>query len=619
MKPLLTKSCILLSASAVIFLNILTVRKEAILFSLLTIIVVAILIIRSKDEIFQHLSLSINYSTITALLVCSVMGCNFYNMWINSEIVNRFSQLFTFLNRHQIVLIISIIGTLISIPIIAVLISDFSKFVIDSFKKSSAQLNGNTLKNSMLKSFCIVSVIFLIGISAILRANFNYLDDMGRAAEGYRGWENFSRFVSSGLSTMIHMDNYITDITPLTQLIAVLILALAGIILLYVVYERKVFSVWELVSLIPIGLNPYFLECISYKFDAPFMSLSILAAIAPLLLINNSKWKYILSVIIGTIIVCTSYQASSGIFPMIVILISLRMWFKDKPLNEIIQFILNSIIGFGIGLVFFKIVIMIPTDTYVSNALPSLDELFPTIIRNYEKYFNLVSSDFKSIWKAIIILLIICFSLSGLKHSRHKKLPTFVLSVICELLMLLLCFGLYPALSEPLFDPRAMYGFGIFITLLCISTAENFHCTVMKLPAITITWIFFVFSFTYGNALFVQKSYTDFRITQVISDLNDMEIFQGDNVVTVQIAGSIGYSPVIENMNANCKILERLIPITFRGYWLWGLKGFYGYYGLKNVQQDESIDLATYNLPLIKDGMYHTVYGNNNYILIRLK
>ena len=233
----------------------------------------------------------------------------------------------------------------------------------------------------MLKAFFIVSVFFLIGISAILRANFNYLDDMGRVADGYKGWENFSRFVSNGLSTMIHMDNYITDISPLPQLIAILILALAGIILLYVIYERKVFSIWELISLIPIGLNPYFLECISYKFDAPFMSLSILAAIAPLLLLNSLRWKYMLSVIVGTIIVCSSYQASSGVFPMIVILLSLKMWFKDKPLNEIIQFILNSIIGFGIGLIFFKFVIMIPTDTYVSNTLPPLDELFPTIVK----------------------------------------------------------------------------------------------------------------------------------------------------------------------------------------------------------------------------------------------
>lgn len=618
MKPLLSKSCFLISAAAIIILNISTDRKEPILFALVSLIALSILIIKSKDEIFQYSFLGINYPAIIALLICSSMGCNFYSAWINSEMVDKFSQLLIF-NKQHVVFFLSVMGTLVAIPATAILISDFSKIVIDSYKKSSTKINGNSRGISALKSFGILAIIFLVGISAILRANFNYLDDMGRVAEGYRGWENFSRFVSNGLSTLIHMDNYITDITPLTQLIAIIILALAGIILLYVIYERKVFSIWELISLIPLCLNPYFLECISYKFDAPFMALSILAAIAPFLLMNGPAWKYILSVIIGNIIVCSSYQASSGIFPMIVILLSLRMWFKNRPLNEIIQFILNSIIGFGIGLIFFKLVIMIPTDTYVSNTLPALEELFPTIIRNFKIYFDFILSDFKELWKGVIALLIICFSLSGLKFSKHKQLPTLVLSIVCELLMFLLCFGLYPALSEPLFDPRAMYGFGVFITLLCISTAENFHSTVMKLPAITITWIFFVFSFTYGNALFVQKSYTDFRITQVISDLNDMDVFLGDNTVTVQIAGSIGYSPVVENMKANCKILERLIPITFRETWYWGLKGFYGYYGLKNVQQDESIDLKTYNLPLIKDGMYHTIYGNNNYILIKLK
>src|SRR5699024_10528602 len=130
----------------------------------------------------------------------------------------------------------------------------------------------NKMSNiSAKKSLCILTGIFLVGISAILKANFNYIDDMGRIADGYRGWNNFSRFVSTSLSVMIHANDHLADISPLTQLIAVLILSLSGIILLYIVYERKAFSFSELLALIPIGLNPYFLECISYKFDAPYM------------------------------------------------------------------------------------------------------------------------------------------------------------------------------------------------------------------------------------------------------------------------------------------------------------------------------------------------------------
>ena len=164
-----------------------------------------------------------------------------------------------------------------------------------------------------------------------------------------------------------------------------------------------------------------------------------------------------------------------------------------------------------------------------------------------------------------------------------------------------------------------MYGFGVFITILSICAAEVRQSTEIRVPALTLAWIFFVFSLTYGNALYVQKNYTDFRIMQVITDLNDMEVFLGEKPVVVQIAGSIGQSPVIRPMNKKYNILNRLIPITFRESWSWGQKQFFGYYGLKNVIRDTSIDLTTYELPVIKDTMYHTISGKDQYILIRLK
>lgn len=40
-----------------------------------------------------------------------------------------------------------------------------------------------------VKPVLIVFVIILLGMSAILRANFSYVDDLARTVEGYKGWE----------------------------------------------------------------------------------------------------------------------------------------------------------------------------------------------------------------------------------------------------------------------------------------------------------------------------------------------------------------------------------------------------------------------------------------------
>jgi len=72
-----------------------------------------------------------------------------------------------------------------------------------------------------IKPFICIVIIFAIAITAIIRANIYYIDDAQRAAEGVAGWINFSRYVTEFLSTFIHCDTYLTDISPLPQLLAI--------------------------------------------------------------------------------------------------------------------------------------------------------------------------------------------------------------------------------------------------------------------------------------------------------------------------------------------------------------------------------------------------------------
>ena len=92
-----------------------------------------------------------------------------------------------------------------------------------------------------------------------------------------------------------------------------------------------------------------------------------------------------------------------------------------------------------------------------------------------------------------------------------------------------------------------------------------------KFVSLILSWLFVVFSFTYGNALAVQKEYTDFRIEMVINTMNHLPIFSTDNTKTVQLSGSIGHAPAIQNAIQHYPILNRLIPVMFRGDgWTWG-------------------------------------------------
>ena len=152
----------------------------------------------------------------------------------------------------------------------------------------------------LIKPFLCIMIIFAIAIIAIIRADYYYVDDAKRAAEGVAGWVNFSRYITEFLAPILHADTYLTDISPLPQLLAVCIMAITGVIVLYIYKNEKKFSIWEVIAVIPLGLSPYFLECLTFKYDAPYMALSVLASVVPLLFRKKKKTTY--SIMDGVII-----------------------------------------------------------------------------------------------------------------------------------------------------------------------------------------------------------------------------------------------------------------------------------------------------------------------------
>jgi len=135
---------------------------------------------------------------------------------------------------------------------------------------------------SFIKPVLLMFGIYLLGIISIIRANFYFMDDVGRSVDAFRGWIAMSRYVAEFLSVFIHADARLTDISPLPQLLAVFILAISSVLLVYVLNDSKI-TIAGLLASIPVGLSPYMLECLSYKFDAPYMALSVLASIVPFL------------------------------------------------------------------------------------------------------------------------------------------------------------------------------------------------------------------------------------------------------------------------------------------------------------------------------------------------
>ncbi len=178
----------------------------------------------------------------------------------------------------------------------------------------------------ILKVTVILCAVFLLAMCAVFRANFNYIDDLGRTLQGYRGWENFSRYISTYLSVFVHAGRRLTDISPLPQIISVIWMAFASSIIIKLFSDDKKITIWNICAVVPMTLSPYFLECLSYKFDAPYMALSVLVSIIPFGFYKFGCRVFVTVSVLGLLVMCMTYQASSGIYPLIAIFLYAKFW-----------------------------------------------------------------------------------------------------------------------------------------------------------------------------------------------------------------------------------------------------------------------------------------------------
>ena len=440
--------------------------------------------------------------------------------------------------------------------------------LVERMEKGPKRLAGSLASGATgryAKGAALLSAVYLLALLPFIRANYSYEDDRGRVLMGYDGWENFSRYVSDGLSHVIHAGGYLDDISPLPQLIAIVLTAVAACVLI------RAFSgglsdgrgpAWMLVAAVPMGLSPYYLQCLSFKFDAPYMALSLLASVAPLLLRKKrcGGGYAALATAVSTLVVCTTYQASLGVLPMAVLALAFVDWVRGASLRETSRSVAYYAVGWIVGVLLFRFVVMQPipdADSYVSSSVGALG----SIIANYVEFFKLVRSDFDRIWEILCLAAMALFVASAILSGKKNKVSVGVAGIGFLGLMFLISFGLYPLLATTSAEPRAMLGVGVFISIVFMAAitlkGRGLFSIPTKLVVAAFSWVLIVFAATYGNAVYEQGEYGRFRTYEVLNALASSEEYIQARDRKIQVVGDIGYCPVVRNKKN--PLLERLM------------------------------------------------------------
>jgi len=476
---------------------------------------------------------------------------------------------------------------------------------------------------SFVRPLCVMFGVYFLGILAIIRANFSYMDDLQRAVEGFRTWYNWSRYISEFASIFVHGDPNLTDISPLPQLLAVLILACSSVLLVYVIGNKKITTV-RLLASIPLGLSPYFLGCIVYKFDAPYMALSILASIVPFLFIARKR-AFIFCSIVSLLVMCMTYQAASGIYMLIVIMLCFQDWNTCRKNNkEILSFLGIAAFTFCFALLLFRFFLMKPADYYATTAMHPLPHIISGTIGNIKNYAMIINKDWGMIWKIGIILVGLFFIAKSMHNSTRKKPVSFFASTLVIGISFILSYGVYSLLIIYFYDPRTLYGFGVFLAIMCIYIVSDYKKAAIVI-ALALNWCLFVFAFSYGNALADQARYAEFRTTILLHDLSALFPSRNREYIQFQLKNSIDYAPTIKNIAKHYPIIKRLllkrladVPF-YENYYYLEYFNFSSLSGANLPSNNNFIDFDTLGLPVVLDSYYHTIQSDGDHVLITLK
>jgi len=413
-------------------------------------------------------------------------------------------------------------------------------------------------------------LLFLISISLlyvfpILLANVYYVDDMRRSTTGV-GWDYDGRIFATFLMKKLTGGGGISDFFPYSIIFSAILIALAGHIISCILGLEKN-NKYKLSALILL-INPFFLENLSYRWDSIPMAISVCSVIVPFLFLSR-KYLFVLISIIGICISMLTYQTSIVIYPILVLLVIIKLCFSDKKDKQIFNLIIISFTSFCLALVFYKIIgLLFPIRTGGREEMILFNDNFLLLLENnIGKTFLFVKSAFSRYYSLLFLIILV---ISVIAYSKYLFSDRSILKkiLIPFLFLFVVFFIVFPLLFlyTPVFMPRMMVGFSFVIYFILLLT--NY------LNSRLVTFISFLFLLV---SLPLVSSYASGLKSQ-----NNLEIFVAQNIArtvdvnnkTLAFYGQLEYSEEIHVALRKFPILNYLVPSNMKNQTMWGEKIF---------------------------------------------
>ncbi len=423
--------------------------------------------------------------------------------------------------------------------------------------------------------FPILLALYVPILYPILRADRYYNDDLKRSLLGRQSWDATGRPLTNLLMRALQCYDYaMVDISPFTQLAAIAVLAWIGVL----IARRYVIASPWLAALVafPIGAQPFFLENLSYKFDALSMSLAMLLALVPIIALKNDRrgwWLGILSLFASL----NLYQAAINAYLIFILLeLVLKQLDGETPRDVFARF-LQRLLQASITMVVYQLIVGIHVNGWVkekSEKIHSLGQL-GLIKDNIVAFHDFIGASFNAHWwmyfGPVLLLVGLVPVVVGVRYAVETRLdqPAWVRAVLfaTAILMPVLALACVPGLMlflvSPPIAPRELTSVGALLASgLIVTQAALRRWRRSDKWSLSAAWALAigmcVIASAYGNALGAQKNYEERIAARLADDLAEFDA--GGPAHAVLLDGSAGYSPITTHIAEQFPLIQTLVP-----------------------------------------------------------
>lgn len=425
----------------------------------------------------------------------------------------------------------------------------------------------------LFSRYKIAYIAGLVYILPIIIAGRMFNDDIGRATEGYTKWGVNGRPLSDWIMEGLSFGFPISNLSPFTIIIALLITVLCGALLAehFGVEDKAKRNILALSFII----SPFYLENLSYQFDSLPMALSLL--FASLAFTIQGKFRPLAGCAFGTVLLIGTmclYQPSINIYIILVCFAAILAGVNSE--SGILITALYRAISLLVAQVIYSLAIVpafIEGDYNTNHSIMITEKPDPVglLFSNIQAFYDRVSNSLDTTACVIAVALVVLLSLIWMKslftrNTNKNKLNLALdkLTILIALPVIFICIaGPLLLLYKPVTNPRVLLGVNaiVFIGVFCATyLLSRYWKYLMIVPMVYA----FSLSAVYGNASTMQKRLDEFRAAAIAKDINNINR-PFKNLVFI---GMPEISKVSNKYADNFPVIRQLITPSIRENWV---------------------------------------------------